>query len=139
LQNGLVRNQIVALEYETDGMVAVGVPVPVFEVLGRSAVDDQVTFGVLVETADDVQHGGLSAAGRSQDRDKLVAPKTQVDAFQRMDCVFTGEIVFFDAFQFQHIGVNSSFSQLRFYETTFHVSYEDPLKQKPALWGFRFL
>ena len=56
-----------------------------------------------------------------------------------MDCVFTGEIVFFDAFQFQHIGVNSSFSQLRFYETTFHVSYEDPLKQKPALWGFRFL
>ncbi len=57
----------IALEYKAYRVIAVGVPVAVFEVLSRAAVDDKVALGVLVEAADDVEHCGFSAAGRTQD------------------------------------------------------------------------
>ena len=55
LQHGLVRDEVIALEDEADGMVAVGVPVAVAELLRRAAGNQQVTGRILVEAADDVQ------------------------------------------------------------------------------------
>ena len=55
LQHGLVRDEVVALEDEADGMVAVGVPVAVAELLRGTAGDQQVAGRILVEAADDVQ------------------------------------------------------------------------------------
>ena len=54
LQHGLVRDEVIALEDEADGMVAVGVPVAVAELLRRAAGNQQVTGRILVEAADDV-------------------------------------------------------------------------------------
>ena len=55
LQHGLVRDEVIALEDEADGMVAVGVPVAVAELLRRAAGDQQVAGRILVEAADDIQ------------------------------------------------------------------------------------
>ena len=54
-QNRLVGNQIVTLENETDGMVAVRIPVPICIFLGRNTVDDQITAVIPVQTANDIQ------------------------------------------------------------------------------------
>ena len=59
-KNGLVGDQVVALEHKADGVVSVGIPVPVGVLLGGNAVDDQVAAVIPVQTADDVQQGGLA-------------------------------------------------------------------------------
>ena len=53
-QHGLVGDQVVALEYEADGVVPVGVPIPILKVFGGFAPDEQISGGVVVQTADDV-------------------------------------------------------------------------------------
>ena len=59
-EDGLVGNQVIALEYETNRVVTVGVPVPVLVLLGGCPVDDQVSAVVPVQAADDVQQSGLA-------------------------------------------------------------------------------
>ena len=74
-QHILMRDQIVALEDETDGMVAVIIPVFIFEIFGGSAIDDQITAGILIQPADDVEQGRLAASALSQDGDKFTFAK----------------------------------------------------------------
>ena len=91
-------DQVITLEHEADRVISIGVPVAVFEILGGASVDNEVALGVLIQPADNVQHGSLAAAGRSQNGNEFVPSESQVNAFQSMDGVFSGEIVFFDAF-----------------------------------------
>ena len=84
-QHRLVGDEVVALEHEADGVVAVGVPVGVLVVLGGAAVDDEVAAGVLVQTAYNVQGGGLAAARGAQDGHKLVFPELQVHPPEGVD------------------------------------------------------
>ena len=81
-QHRLVGNEVVALEHEAHRVVAVGIPVAVLVLLGGAAVDDEVAAGVAIQPTDDVQRGGLAAAGWAEDGDELVLPKLQVDAPQ---------------------------------------------------------
>ena len=62
-QHRLVGDQVVALEDEADGVVAVGIPVPVRVLLGGDAVDDEIAAVIAVQASDDVQKGGLAGAG----------------------------------------------------------------------------
>ena len=101
-EHGLVRDEVIALKHETNGMVAVGVPVSVGELLGGFAVDDQVSGGVAVQPADDVQQRGLAAAGLAEDRDELAFPEGNADAFQRTNRGAAGLIILYNVFQFQH-------------------------------------
>ena len=71
----LVGDQVVALEHKADGVVAVGVPVPVLVLLGGDAVDDQVAGIVAVQAADDVEEGGFAGAAGAQDGDELIVPR----------------------------------------------------------------
>lgn len=61
-QHGLVGDQVIALEHKTDGVVSVRVPVAVGVFFGGDAVDDQIAAVVAIQTADDVQQGGLAGA-----------------------------------------------------------------------------
>ena len=88
-------DQVVALEHEADGVVAVGVPVPVPEFLGGAAVDDEVAAGILVQAAHDVEQGGLAAAGVAQDGDELVLPEGEGHAPQGGDVLAAG-LVYLD-------------------------------------------
>ena len=38
-QNGLMRNEVIALEHKADAVVAVGIPIAIVKVLGRNTVD----------------------------------------------------------------------------------------------------
>ena len=60
------------MEHEADAVVAVGVPVLVFVLLGGDAVDDKVARVVVVEAADDVEHGGLARPRGTEHRHELV-------------------------------------------------------------------
>ena len=101
-QYTLVRDEVVALKDEADGVVAVRVPVAVVILLRRAAVDDEVTGGVAVQTADDVQQCGLAAAGLAQNCDELALTKGDVDALERLNLRRAGLIDLGDVFQFQH-------------------------------------
>ena len=74
-------DQVVALEHKADGVIAVGIPIPALKILCGAAVDDQIALGVLVEPADDIEHCSLPTAGGAKDRDKIVVPEFQRDAF----------------------------------------------------------
>ena len=41
-QNGLMWNQIVALKNESDGVIAVGIPIPILILFCGNAVDNQI-------------------------------------------------------------------------------------------------
>ena len=72
-----MRYKVIALEYETDGVVPVGVPVGILVLLGTDAVDEQITAGILVKTAQNVEHGGLAAARRPQHRDEFALTESE--------------------------------------------------------------
>ena len=77
-----MRDQVIRLENETDRMVTVCIPVSVLVILGGSSINDQITGGVLVKTADNVQHGRLTASGLTEDRNKFTVTEAETDALQ---------------------------------------------------------
>ena len=97
-QDGLVGDQVVALEDEAHRVVAVGVPVAVVVLFGRDAVDDQIAAVIAVQAADDVQQRGLAGTGRPQDGDKLIVAEAQVHMVQRLLHQAAGFVLFADLF-----------------------------------------
>ncbi len=79
-----MRDEVVGLEHKAHRVVAVGVHVLFGEMLGALATDEQITLGVAVQPANDVQQGGLAAAGGAQHRHKLARGEVQADAAQRL-------------------------------------------------------
>ena len=61
-QNGLMRNEVIALEHKADAVVAVGIPIAIVKVLGRNTVDQQVARVKVVESADNVEHRSFARA-----------------------------------------------------------------------------
>ena len=94
LQHALVGNQVVALEHKAHGIVPVGIPVPVLEILGGLAPNHQVSLGIPVQAADNVQQGGLSAAGRPQYGHKFTFPELEADTPQGTDYMVPFFIIF---------------------------------------------
>ena len=95
--------QILGLENEAHGVIAVAVPVTVVEILGGFAVDYEIALSVLVETAHDVQQGCLATAGMTEDGDKFTLPELKVDTLEGMDGILTHGVVFSYAFKLQHL------------------------------------
>ena len=82
-QHALVGNQVIALKNKADGVVAVGIPVPILVLSGRNTPDDQVAAVIAVQAADDVQQGGLAAAAGAQNGHELVVAEGKAHAVQR--------------------------------------------------------
>ena len=101
-QHRLMRDQVIALKDKADPVIAVVVPVPVFIFLGGAAVDQQVPAVGVIQTADDVQQRRLSAAGRTQNGDKLVFTQGHVDAAESFHCDSAGLILFGQFPQLEH-------------------------------------
>ena len=89
-KDALVGDEVVALEDEADGVIAVGVPVAVPEFSGRTAINDEVAAGVLVQTAYNVQQGGLAAAGVAQNGNKFIFPEAERHPPQGGDVLAAG-------------------------------------------------
>ena len=79
-----MRNQVIALEYETDRVVTVRVPVPVLISLCGYAVDYEVSVVVAVKAADDVEQGGLARAALTENSDEFVVAQVERDPSQRL-------------------------------------------------------
>ena len=75
-------DQIVALEDEAHGVVAVGVPVPGGVFFRGDPVDDELALVVAVQAADDVEQRGLAGAAGAQDGHKLVVPQAETHPVQ---------------------------------------------------------
>ena len=79
LQDGLVRDEVVALEHEPDAVVAESVPIAVLVAVGGNAVDDHVAGVVVVKTSHHVQKRRLARARRPQNRHELVVAERDGD------------------------------------------------------------
>lgn len=102
-QDGLMGNQIVTLEHEPDGVVPVGIPIPVRVLLGGCPVDDQVPAVVPVQSAKYVQQRGFAGTGGSQNRHELAVPEIQAHAVQRFLHQSPGAVLFSNVFNLQHL------------------------------------
>ena len=89
----LVRNKVVALENKSYAMVAVNVPIAVAVGLGASSVDNEITRGVSVKTADDVKKRCLTAAGGTEDRNKLLVTEGNVNAAKCANRLRGGDVI----------------------------------------------
>lgn len=65
LHGELVQN-VIFPENETHEGIAVAVEIPLGEILAVSALDDHFAAGGTIQTAADIQQGGLAAAGLAQ-------------------------------------------------------------------------
>ena len=97
-QHRLMRDQVIALEHKADGVVAVGIPVPVGVLPGGDTVDDEVAAVVPVKSADDVQQRCLARAAGSKNGHKLIIPQIQADGVQRGLHQFPCFVLFMDLF-----------------------------------------
>ena len=61
-----MRNQIIALKYKADSVIAVSIPVGILILFGRFSIDNQITACILVKTAYDIEQCSLSTAGLSK-------------------------------------------------------------------------
>ena len=101
-QYSLMGDQVIALEYEPDGMVPVGIPVSVLILLCGDTVDDQVSAVVAVQTSDDIQKRCLSGPAGSQNGDELVIPEVQAHIVERLLDQFSGRILLTDMLDLKH-------------------------------------
>ena len=99
----LVRDQVITLEHEADGVVAVGVPVAIGVLVGGNAVDHQIAAVITVQTADDVQQSGFAGAGRAQNGNEFVIPQVEAYIIQRFLDKIAGPVFFFDVFELEHV------------------------------------
>ena len=74
-ENSLVRDQVVALKDKTDGMVAIGVPVPVTVAAGGHTAKGHLAAVITVQPANDIQQCGLARATGAQNSHKLTFPE----------------------------------------------------------------
>ena len=89
-----MRDQVIALEHKSYGVISVGVPVSVLVFFGTYPVYDQIPGSILVESAEYVEHSGFAASGRTQDRDKFALTKSKVDIPEGMHDLRTGPVFF---------------------------------------------
>ena len=101
-QNGLMRNEVIALEHKADAVVAVGIPIAVAEVLGRDAVNQQVARIKVVESADNVEHRGFARTRGTQNGHELVIAKRQAHAVERHLRKRLRNVSFANTFELQH-------------------------------------
>ena len=97
-KHALVRDQVVALEHEADGIVAVVIPIRLLVFFCGNPIDDNIAAGVAVQTTDDVEHGGLAGTALSENGDKLVFPERNADSLQGVLRHIAGDIGFYDIF-----------------------------------------
>ncbi len=103
--NALVRNKVVALEYKTNRVIAICVPVAVAVTARGASVNYQVTLGVLVKAANDVEQRGFAAARLTKDAYKLLVSKRNRDALERRNHRIARNVVFSDSLEFKHVGI----------------------------------
>ena len=107
-KNRLMGNQIVTLENEADGVVAVGIPIPVGILPGGDAVDDQIAAVISIQTAHHIQQRGLAGAAGAQNGNKFIVPEVQADPIQGRLDQFTGHIFLSNLFDLEHDAPPSS-------------------------------
>ena len=73
--HALMRNKVIGLEYKTNAVVSIGIPVSLFELLGRNTVYQQVSRIKAIKTTNNIEHSSLTRARRTKDCYKLVIPK----------------------------------------------------------------
>ena len=71
-EHALVRNEVIALKYKTNMMIAVRIPVFSFVLLGRDAIDYNLTAICMVKSTQNIKHGGFARARLTQDCYKLI-------------------------------------------------------------------
>ena len=94
-----MHNEVVALKYKADRVIAVGIPISIGKLLRRAPVDGKVAAGVTVKTADDVKQRGLSAPRRAKNRYKFMLSEVDADTAQRGDCRISRNIGFYNVTQ----------------------------------------
>ena len=101
-QNGLMRNEVIALEHKADAVVAIGIPIAIVKVLGRDAVDEQVAGIEMIESTDYVEHRSFARARGAQNGHELVIAKSQAYAVERHLRKRLGNVPFANTFELQH-------------------------------------
>ena len=101
-QNGLMRNEVIALEHKADAVVAVGIPIAIVKVFGRNTVDQQVTGIEMIESTDNVEHRGFTRARGTQNGHELVIAKRQAHAVERHLRKRLRNVPFANTFELQH-------------------------------------
>jgi hypothetical protein len=91
-----VGNEIVALEHEANAVVAVGIPVTILEFLGGFAVDEKITVGIAIQTAHDIEQGGLTASGRAENGHELAFSEINTDTVKSLDVIIPDVVRLFN-------------------------------------------
>ena len=63
---------------------------------------EKVAGSVLIESSENVEHGGFAAARRSEYGNKLTLPEGKVDASQGVNSLRTGLVFFCYSFKLEH-------------------------------------
>ena len=93
-QNCLMRDQIIALENEPYRVISVCIPVSILVFLGADPVDYQISFSILIESAQNIKHCCLTAARRTENRNELAFTEREVHTPESVHYFSTRFILF---------------------------------------------
>ena len=95
-QHRLVHNQVITLEDETDGVIPVGIPVPVLVFSGGRSIDDEISAVISIQTTDDIEKGCLTRTAGAENGNELIVPEIETDIIQSLLHQIPGAVFFFD-------------------------------------------
>ena len=101
-ENGLMGDQVIALEDKANAMVTVNVPISVLKGARASSADGKIARRIVIQSSDDVQQRGLSASGGAEDRNELVLTEAKRHSAKRFHLLRCSHINLSYVFQFQH-------------------------------------
>ena len=101
-EHRLVRYQIIRLEHKSDTVIPIRIPISVFIMLRRNALDHKIARSIFVQPAYNVQQRRLATSRCPQNGNKLFLPKTKTDSLQSMNNRICYLIVLRDSVQFQY-------------------------------------
>ena len=101
-QDGLMRDEIVALEDEAYAVIAERIPITVRVIFRGDAVYDQIPRIVVIKATDDIQERGLTGTGRAEDGREFVIPKADGDVIKGNLREITRRIGFGYPLELQH-------------------------------------
>ena len=94
-----MRYQVIALEYESDRVIAVCIPICAFEFLCGFSADDKVAVGVSVKTAYNVSKRGLATSRLTEYRHELAFSEVNADASECVDLFVSDFVILCYVFQ----------------------------------------
>ena len=97
-----MRDQIVTLEYKTNRMITVRIPISVLIFFCGNAIDDKISAVIAVQYSDNIKKRGFTGTTAPSDCYEFIISQIQTHIVQSLLYQTSSPVLFFDVLYLKH-------------------------------------